>query len=173
MTIMCRTLLALAATTVAVLLAGCGGTHQDGSGSQNGSSVGDPSSSQEGSNLQGRSEAANAKSVGRCAGNVSTHRQQEGRGEDPNDTKIAFTRTIAGDTTESELYVVNADGSNETRLTNTSAVLATVPVWSPDGKKIAYLRGIDVDTGRSDRDIYVINADGSNQSSLITVELQS
>jgi Tol biopolymer transport system component len=163
-----RMLLALAATIVAVLLAGCGGTPQDGSGSQNGS------------NRQGRSEAANANSVGRCAGNVST-RQQEGRGEDSNDTQIAFTRVIAGEptasgpyATESELYVMNADGSNETRLTNTpesyAKILATSPDWSPDGNRIAYLKGIDVDTGRTDRDIYVINADGSNPSSLTTVE---
>jgi dipeptidyl aminopeptidase/acylaminoacyl peptidase len=166
-----RTLLALAAATMAVLLAGCGGTHQDGSSHQNGNgSLGGGSSSQEGSNLQRQSEAANGSSMGRCAGNVSTHRQQEGRGADPNDTKIAFTRTIAGDALESELYVMNADGSNDTRLTNTSAVLATSPVWSPDGKTIAYLRGIDVASGRSDSDIYVINADGSNQSSLATVE---
>jgi dipeptidyl aminopeptidase/acylaminoacyl peptidase len=65
---------------------------------------------------------------------------------------------------------MNADGSNESRLTNTSAVLATSPDWSPDGTKIAYLRGIDVASGRSDSDIYVINADGSNQSSLTTVQ---
>jgi Tol biopolymer transport system component len=119
--------------------------------------------------------------VGRCAGNVSTRRQQEGRGEDSNDTQIAFTRVIAGEptasgpyATESEIYVMNADGSNETRLTNTpesyAKILATSPDWSPDGKRIAYLKGIDVDTGRTDRDIYVINADGSNPSSLTTVE---
>jgi Tol biopolymer transport system component len=97
------------------------------------------------------------------------HPQQEVR-----HTQIAFTRTIAGDAYESELYVMNADGTNETRLTNTSElyakVLAFSPVWSPDGKRIAYLRSIDVASGRSDSDIYVINADGSNPSSLTTVQ---
>jgi len=106
----------------------------------------------------------------RCWGNLTQSTENSQPGEDPNDTKIAFTRTIADDATESELYVMNADGTNETRLTNTSAVLATSPDWSPDGKRIAYLRGIDVASGRTDRDIYVINADGTNQSSLTTVE---
>lgn len=102
----------------------------------------------------------------RCWGSLAQSTQNSKPGEDQNDTKLAFTRTIAGDALESELYVMNTDGSNETRLTNTSAVLATSPVWSPDGKKIAYLRGIDVASGRTDRDIYVINADGSGRTNL-------
>src|SRR5215204_6085464 len=117
----------------------------------------------------------------RCWGSFAQSTENSKPGDDSNDTQIAFTRIIAGEptasgpyATESELYVMNADGTNETRLTNTpeqyAKILATSPDWSPDGKRIAYLKGIDVDTGRADRDIYVINADGSNQSSLATVE---
>src|SRR5215218_10173864 len=117
----------------------------------------------------------------RCWGSFAQSTENSKPGDDSNDTQIAFTRIIAGEptasgpyATESELYVMNADGTNETRLTNTpeqyAKILATSPDWSPDGKRIAYLKGIDVDTGGTDRDIYVINADGSNQSSLATVE---
>ena len=52
---------------------------------------------------------------------------------------------------------MNADGSNQTNLTNITWTDNWHPAWSPDGSKIAF---------RSDRDIYVMNADGSNQTNL-------
>ena len=71
--------------------------------------------------------------------------------------KIAFRSDRDGN---GEIYVMNADGTNQTRLTNNSAE-DIWPSWSPDGTKIAFM---------SDRDgngeIYVMNADGTNQTRL-------
>ncbi|MGH7534897.1 MAG: TolB family protein, partial [Gemmatimonadales bacterium] len=59
-----------------------------------------------------------------------------------------------------EIYVMNADGSAQTRLTN-DPELDSYPVWSPDGGFIAF---------RSDRDgnieIFAMAADGSHPQNL-------
>lgn len=55
-----------------------------------------------------------------------------------------------------EIYVMNDDGSAQTRLTNYSGT-DTQPRWSPDGTKIAFNR---------DGQIYVMNADGSGQTNI-------
>ena len=55
---------------------------------------------------------------------------------------------------------MDADGSNQTRLT-TSSEEDDGPDWSPDGTKIVFYFGIG-----SVREIYVMDADGSNQARL-------
>jgi Tol biopolymer transport system component len=69
---------------------------------------------------------------------------------------IVFTSDRDGN---DEIYVMNADGSNQTRLTNNTAN-DWGPVWSPDGTKIAFV------SNRGGGEIYVMNADGSNQTNL-------
>jgi Tol biopolymer transport system component len=73
-------------------------------------------------------------------------------------TKIAFT---SDRDVNKEIYVMAADGTGQTRLTD-NAAFDFLPSWSPDGTKIAFT---------SDRDgnveVYVMNAqDGSNQTRL-------
>ena len=63
--------------------------------------------------------------------------------------KIAFVSSRDGNP---EIYTINTNGTNLTRLTNDPAV-DDEPAWSPDGRRIAFVRN---------REIYVMNADGSN-----------
>jgi Tol biopolymer transport system component len=44
-----------------------------------------------------------------------------------------------------ELYVMNADGSNRRRLTETRDLDEGAPAWSPDGERIVYERGEVID----------------------------
>ncbi len=65
-----------------------------------------------------------------------------------------------GDNCNDEIYVMNVDGSGQTRLTNNSAIDAR-PAWSPDGKRISFQSTRDGNV-----EIYVMNADGSGQTRL-------
>jgi TolB protein len=80
----------------------------------------------------------------------------------PNGQKIVFTSNRTG---TSQVWLMNADGSNQRQLTFDSQPKDQVPDWSPNGSKIAYLadtHGI-ADMGNSWGDIWVMNANGSHQ----------
>lgn len=59
---------------------------------------------------------------------------------------------------QEDIYVANADGSNQVNLTPGKADEGNLPNWSPDGKKIAFSRG--------GADIYTMNPDGSHKTRL-------
>jgi Tol biopolymer transport system component len=73
----------------------------------------------------------------------------------PDGTRIVFTSWRDGN---DEIYIMNADGSNQTRLTD-SPSWDLGASWSPDGSLIVFTSGR---TGISR--VWVMNADGSNQS---------
>jgi TolB protein len=167
-----RTLTLLAATAMAVLLAGCGGNQQDAS------------SSQDASNGQQNSEAANINSAGDCArsGDALVERSldalrrawsefgddEDAQGGEVSNGKIAFSRTTEGAAAHDDIYVIDEEGTQETRLTH-SAWYEYLPVWSPDGQKIAFIGFSSEPSGDiiPSGDIYVMNADGTNQTRII------
>jgi Tol biopolymer transport system component len=57
----------------------------------------------------------------------------------PDRSRIAFHSKLEGDSSL-HLYVVNADGTNLTRLTNDDLSSDGFPIWSPDGTRIAFVR---------------------------------
>jgi TolB protein len=63
--------------------------------------------------------------------------QDSGAAWSPNGKRIAFERN-------SEIWAVNADGTNQTQLTSNAAI-GSNPTWSPDGKKIAFVSQRDGD----------------------------
>lgn len=73
----------------------------------------------------------------------------------PDGSRIAFTSTrdapVDVDTHNGELYVMDADGKNQTRLTNDPAKDG-VPTWSSDGKRIAFMSN-----RKGNMDIWIID----------------
>jgi Tol biopolymer transport system component len=75
----------------------------------------------------------------------------------PDGSRIAYSRN-------GDLWVMDADGSGQRRLTTTPAPETEGhPAWSPDGSKIAFSRTLG---NGSDDEILVMDADGSNQRRL-------
>jgi tricorn protease-like protein len=76
----------------------------------------------------------------------------------PDGSKILFSGLRCDQIAFDDLYVMNVDGSNATRLTDAAATGATywAPVWSPDGRRIA----VTVCSAAA-CNIAVMNGDGS------------
>jgi TolB protein len=93
----------------------------------------------------------------------------------PDGQRIVFERRVGrvnygrcnacGRAAKFEVWVMNADGSEPRMLAQDGAE----PVWSPDGRKLAFTKILrrDLRSGRPvESDIYVMNADGSEQRNL-------
>ena len=81
----------------------------------------------------------------------------------PDGQRLAFASDRTG---SRQIWVANADGSNQIQLTAFSSPsfrFTNAPRWSPDGTKIAFMAMIDVD-----RDIYVIASEGGAPRRLTT-----
>jgi Tol biopolymer transport system component len=98
---------------------------------------------------------------------ASIQRQIEGPHWSPDGTRIIFEGYSLAAGNEADIFVVNADGTNPTNITNTPTVHEYSPAWSRDGAKISFskLNGNST-TGFTSGDIWVMNASGGNQVKL-------
>lgn len=88
----------------------------------------------------------------------------------PDGSRIAFAREgrpAKAATGNTDIYVVNADGTDVVRITD-DPMMEYAPSWSPDGKRIAF-EAYDLASGGhppSPLRLYVMNADGTDMDAL-------
>jgi Tol biopolymer transport system component len=80
----------------------------------------------------------------------------------PNGAQIVFSSIGSLSPSNLDVFVMNADGSNEENLTNTPQKEERGAVYSPSGTKIAFARYPRFAGGGCGAEIYKINVDGAN-----------
>ncbi|MCL4542661.1 MAG: hypothetical protein M1458_02795 [Deltaproteobacteria bacterium] len=73
----------------------------------------------------------------------------------PGGNRIAFVSNRGG---SPQIYLMNADGSDQRRITYNGSYYNTSPAWSPGGKKIAFASLVN-----GELQVYVMNTDGTDE----------
>ncbi len=76
----------------------------------------------------------------------------------PDGTRLALS---SGTDTESNIFVVSIDGKHVRRLTD-SSTLNLNPVWSPNGRTVAFMSLPSAGSENRETGVYTIEADGTN-----------
>jgi len=108
-----------------------------------------------------RMEGPSVKGARKSPAKFIASSRMDNEGEySPDGKRIVFASDRSGN---SELWVVNDDGSNPVQLTSLGGSATGSPRWSPDGKRIAFDSRLE---GHSD--IFVISAEGGSPHRLTT-----
>lgn len=76
----------------------------------------------------------------------------------PDGSKIVYTSSKTGN---EEVWIMNADGSGKTQLTDLNASIAGRPRFSPSGDKIAFYSSYSKN-GNDSLNIFIMNSNGTN-----------
>ena len=90
----------------------------------------------------------------------------------PDGSSVAFTRVSVNEKEnryETSLYVVPTDGSQPPRRL-TSGIRDTSPRWSPDGKRLAFLRAVEKDGKAQPPQIDLLDMDGGEARPITEVK---
>lgn len=98
-----------------------------------------------------------ARNKARSSLATASHQAAQANASSTVTAKIAFSSDRDGNF---EIYTMDADGSNLSRLTENTAEDFS-PAWSPDGTRLAFVSNRDGNT-----EIYSMNADGTSQTRL-------
>ncbi len=87
---------------------------------------------------------------------------------------ISFEEFTEGENTQSDLWLIDVETSDLTRLTNTPDINERNPLWSPNGSKIAFMswdsdlnnKGFSNTLGHGS-DIYTIDSNGANRNLIV------
>ena len=61
-----------------------------------------------------------------------------------------------------DIYVMEDDGTNRRRLTKNTETQDSYPRWSPDGKKITFIRKMNKKKSQTSGELFIMNANGKN-----------
>ena len=90
----------------------------------------------------------------------------------PDGSTVAFTRVTVNEKEnryETSLYLVPTDGSQAPRKLS-SGIRDTTPRWSPDGKRMAFVRTVEKDGKPQPSQIYLLDMDGGEARPITDVK---
>ena len=82
-------------------------------------------------------------------------------------SKIAFMHNTRKNCCPHELWIMNADGSDQRQITRLGAA-SFGPSWTPDGKRIIFSSNHHTDPKRGNFDLFLVNPDGSGLEQVTT-----
>jgi Tol biopolymer transport system component len=88
----------------------------------------------------------------------------------PNGTKLAFSRGVPPNN-YMDIFMMDADGSNQINLTKSPGLIELYPDFSPNGSHICFSQYSSDGVLKGTPGIYVMDADGSDPTLLLEVEL--